>query len=123
MNSEFTKGNPPSKSLHHALWIFDPDFFFEIFQLLSLSFSGILISRPGHFLKSSAAEQLFFRNLHPGTWTLFRNYLITHPETAKKYGELKIRLREKSGFDREAYTRGENGIRPDRGATGAGGRR
>jgi hypothetical protein len=67
-------------------------------------------------------NRTFSWNSHPGTWTLFRDYLITHPEPAKKYGELKIRIREKSGFDREVYTR-ENGIHPGRGATGAGGRR
>lgn len=35
---------------------------------------------------------------------LFRDYLRTHPETAKEYEELKYRLAEEHHFDREAYT-------------------
>jgi hypothetical protein len=41
VNSVFTNGKLPSKSLHHALWIYDMDSFY--LQLLSCSFSGIHI--------------------------------------------------------------------------------
>lgn len=34
----------------------------------------------------------------------FRDYLKQHPETAKKYQELKYRLAEKYKYDREEYT-------------------
>jgi|GEM_PF-7000572 hypothetical protein len=80
---------------------------------MNLTFSRKAQFMARSFFLCSAAESLFFRKSHPDTRTLFRDYLITHPETAKKYGELKIRIREKSGFDLEVYTR-ENGIRPSR---------
>ncbi|MCW4051786.1 MAG: GrpB family protein [Candidatus Bathyarchaeota archaeon] len=35
---------------------------------------------------------------------LFRDYLRTHPETAQEYHELKKRLADKYGADRESYT-------------------
>lgn len=34
----------------------------------------------------------------------FRDYLISHPEIAKEYQELKIKLAEQYTYDREAYT-------------------
>lgn len=45
-----------------------------------------------------------------GDWDeiLFRDYLLLHPETASEYGELKIRLKEKYEYDREAYTAGKS---------------
>jgi len=44
-----------------------------------------------------------------GDWDelVFRDYLIAHPETAREYADVKIRLREKFEFDREGYTRGK----------------
>ena len=39
---------------------------------------------------------------------LFRDYLITHPDTARAYGELKIRLARKHPRDRAAYTAGKS---------------
>ena len=46
---------------------------------------------------------------YPGDWDelYFRDYLILHPDSARKYGELKLQLKEKYEFDREAYTRGK----------------
>ncbi len=35
---------------------------------------------------------------------MFRNYLRTHPETAREYGRLKDHLAERFRSDREAYT-------------------
>ena len=34
----------------------------------------------------------------------FRDYLIAHPETAKKYGDLKQILQQKYRYDRDGYT-------------------
>jgi GrpB-like predicted nucleotidyltransferase (UPF0157 family) len=44
-----------------------------------------------------------------GSWAeqmavLFRDYLRTHPDDAMRYAELKYRLAEKFGDDREGYT-------------------
>ncbi|HBL16455.1 MAG: hypothetical protein A2X36_06015 [Elusimicrobia bacterium GWA2_69_24] len=38
---------------------------------------------------------------------LFRDYLIAHPETARAYEALKLRLAAASPSDRDAYTRGK----------------
>jgi GrpB-like predicted nucleotidyltransferase (UPF0157 family) len=35
---------------------------------------------------------------------LFRDYLVRHPDVAREYGELKMRLSERHGEDRVAYT-------------------
>ena len=41
-----------------------------------------------------------------GDWDelYFRDYLILYPKIAEKYGELKLRLKEKYEFDRDGYT-------------------
>lgn len=41
-----------------------------------------------------------------GDWSelYFRDYLIVHPDVAKQYGVLKIRLKDKYEFDRDGYT-------------------
>ena len=46
---------------------------------------------------------------YSGDWDelVFRDYLIAHPETAREYADVKIRLREKFEFDREGYTWGK----------------
>lgn len=43
---------------------------------------------------------------YKGDWDefYFRDYLQSHPETAKAYGELKISLQAKYKHDRDAYT-------------------
>jgi GrpB-like predicted nucleotidyltransferase (UPF0157 family) len=38
---------------------------------------------------------------------LFRDYLIRHPETAREYGQLKLRLAAEHSNDRIAYTKGK----------------
>ena len=38
---------------------------------------------------------------------LFRDYLVAHPDVAREYGALKIRLASASPHDRVAYTRGK----------------
>src|SRR5262249_33715446 len=38
----------------------------------------------------------------------FRDYLRAHPEVAREYGELKLRLASQHGDDRIAYTRGKS---------------
>jgi GrpB-like predicted nucleotidyltransferase (UPF0157 family) len=46
---------------------------------------------------------------YPGDWDelVFRDYLAAHPETAQEYADIKIRLKEKFEYDREAYTQGK----------------
>lgn len=34
----------------------------------------------------------------------FRDYLLAHPETAKEYGELKLKLKKQYEHDRDGYT-------------------
>jgi GrpB-like predicted nucleotidyltransferase (UPF0157 family) len=67
----------------------------------------------------SIPERRFFRksspahiHLHMVEWTsdfwerhiLFRDFLRTHPETARQYHQLKTELAAKFGSDRDAYT-------------------
>lgn len=57
---------------------------------------------------------------------LFRDYLIAHPEDAKRYAELKMKLALKYKLDADAYCKGkdrfieniERKARPDRGCSG-----
>ena len=44
-----------------------------------------------------------------GDWDelYFRDYLISHPEAARAYGELKDKLKETFEHDRDAYTEGK----------------
>lgn len=46
---------------------------------------------------------------YPGDWDelYFCDYLRLHPEIAKEYEALKLTLKERHEFDREAYTRGK----------------
>jgi GrpB-like predicted nucleotidyltransferase (UPF0157 family) len=41
-----------------------------------------------------------------GDWDelYFRDYILTHPETAEKYGRLKLKLKEKYEHNRDVYT-------------------
>lgn len=43
---------------------------------------------------------------YSGDWDelYFRDYLISHPDAAKKYAQLKLNLKEKYQFDRDGYT-------------------
>ncbi len=41
---------------------------------------------------------------------LFRDYLIEHPDVARCYGELKLRLSRTYRHDRVAYTRAKMGF-------------
>lgn len=43
---------------------------------------------------------------YPGDWDelYFRDYLISYPEKAQKYAQLKLRLKERFEFDRDGYT-------------------
>lgn len=43
---------------------------------------------------------------YSGDWDelYFRDYLISHSDTAKRYAELKLGLKEKYQFDRDGYT-------------------
>ena len=43
---------------------------------------------------------------YPGKWDeiYFRDYLLKHPEIAKEYGSLKLKLKEEFEHDRDGYT-------------------
>lgn len=47
---------------------------------------------------------------YSGDWDeiYFRDYLILHPEIAKEYEKLKLKLKEEFEHDREAYTKGKS---------------
>lgn len=52
-------------------------------------------------------EKVFHVHIrYAGEWDeiYFRDYLLSHPETVKEYGELKLRLKEDFEHDRDAYT-------------------
>lgn len=40
----------------------------------------------------------------------FRDYLLSHPDAAKEYGELKVSLKEKYEHDRDGYTFAKTGF-------------
>ncbi|MFX4261478.1 GrpB family protein [Pelotomaculum propionicicum] len=43
---------------------------------------------------------------YSGDWDelYFRDYLISHPDVADEYGKLKLELKNRFEFDRDAYT-------------------
>lgn len=49
---------------------------------------------------------------YAGDWDeiRFRDYLKAHPETAREYGQLKLRLKEKYEHDRDGYTQAKTGF-------------
>ena len=60
------------------------------------------------YLADGFAERVYHIHVrYPGDWDelLFRDYLITHPETAAEYAELKRRLIQDYEYDRDGYTR------------------
>jgi GrpB-like predicted nucleotidyltransferase (UPF0157 family) len=63
------------------------------------------------FLKGYTAEGFAERVFHihvryKGNWDeiYFRDYLISHPETAAEYAELKQKLKDEYEYDRDGYT-------------------
>jgi len=42
---------------------------------------------------------------HWNNWILFRDYLLTHPAEARRYGEFKKRLASRFASNRDSYTR------------------
>lgn len=58
-----------------------------------------------HHLHIVEAQSEFFR-----VQLLFRDYLRTHPEEARRYAALKQRLAQEYRLDREAYTDGKSGF-------------
>lgn len=49
---------------------------------------------------------------YSGDWDelYFRDYLISHPDVADKYGKLKVDLQKKSEHDRDGYTSAKTGF-------------
>lgn len=63
------------------------------------------------FIKGYTAEGFKGQAFHVhvrygGDWDelYFRDYLLAHPEAAEEYGRLKIKLKQKYEYDRDAYT-------------------
>lgn len=59
------------------------------------------------YTKEGFAEKVFHLHVRrSGDWDelYFRDYLAEHPETAKEYAKLKLRLLRKFEHDRDAYT-------------------
>lgn len=59
------------------------------------------------------ADRVFHLHIrYPGDWDelRFRDYLISHPDKAKRYGELKLRLMEEFRHDRDGYTKAKSGF-------------
>lgn len=59
------------------------------------------------------AERVFHLHLRfLGDWDelYFRDYLLTHKEVAKAYGELKLKLKEQFEHDRDGYTAAKTGF-------------
>lgn len=57
------------------------------------------------------AEKVYHLHIKPsGDWgeLYFRDYLISHPDTARKYEVLKLRLKEQHEHDRDAYTQAKS---------------
>lgn len=53
------------------------------------------------------AEKVYHLHIKPADdWgeLYFRDYLMAHPEIAKQYGELKLKLAQKYKYNRDAYT-------------------
>lgn len=59
------------------------------------------------YTENGFEEKVFHLHIRfSGDWNelYFRDYLKKYPETAKQYGELKIKLKEKFEHNRDAYT-------------------
>ena len=90
----------------------------------NLEASGYIFSRqpqkpPPHmmFMKGYTPEGFAGRVFHLhiryfGDWDelYFRDYLVSHPKESKKYGDLKLLLKEKYEHDRDGYTEAKSGF-------------
>jgi len=64
----------------------------------------------GYTINGFAGQAYHVHVRYSGDWDeiYFRDYLILHPEVAKEYENLKLKLKEKYEYDREAYTWGKS---------------
>ncbi len=60
----------------------------------------------GYSLKGYTGQTFHVHLRYKGDWDeiVFRDYLISHPQVAEKYGQLKKRLAAKHTYDRDRYT-------------------
>lgn len=60
----------------------------------------------GYTNKGFVGQAFHLHVRYKGDWDelYFRDYLISHKETAQEYGKLKLQLKEKFEHDREGYT-------------------
>ena len=59
------------------------------------------------YTKQGFKGQVFHIHIrYQGDWDeiYFRDYLLSHPDTASEYGRLKLQLKQKYEHDRDAYT-------------------
>lgn len=63
----------------------------------------------GYSLKGYVGQAFHVHVRYPNDWDelYFCEYLLNHPETCHEYEKLKLALKEKFEFDREAYTSGK----------------
>ncbi|MDU1905834.1 MAG: GrpB family protein [Dysgonomonas sp.] len=60
----------------------------------------------GYTIEGFKGQAFHIHVRYPGDWDelYFRDYLLSHPQVADKYGELKLKLKEEHEFNRDAYT-------------------
>lgn len=56
-----------------------------------------------HYLKLTTKDSKFWNEC-----LLFRNYLISNPDMAREYHQLKLKLQKEHNADRSAYTKGKS---------------
>lgn len=91
----------------------DTEELIEKFAKIGYKYSSQKNNPPPHmmFMKGYSEGQAYHVHVrYSGDWDelYFRDYLILHPEVAKEYENLKLKLKEKYEYDREAYTWGKS---------------
>lgn len=69
-----------------------------------------LMCMKGYSLKGFCGQAFHIHIRYPGDWDelVFRDYLKSHPDIAREYGELKVKLGAQFRNDREGYTEGKS---------------
>ncbi len=65
------------------------------------------------YTQQGFAEKVFHVHIrYSGNWDeiYFRDYLLSHPQTAKEYGELKLKLAKQFRHNRDGYTAAKTGF-------------
>lgn len=69
-----------------------------------------MVFMKGYTINGFKGQAYHIHVRYSGDWDeiYFRDYLILHPEIAKEYENLKMKLKEEFEYDREAYTQGKS---------------